>query len=122
MRVILVADDSPVSRELVVEALEGIYTVLEASDGAEAVALIAAHRPDLALIDIQMPKMDGYAVLSNLRANPTTAHIPLVALTAFAMQGDADRARGAGFNAYLSKPVSIQALRARIRHLLNAAA
>jgi two-component system, cell cycle response regulator DivK len=117
---VLVADDNPVSRELIREILEyDHYEVIEAGDGGEALKKVREHRPDLALLDIQMPEMDGTAVVREIRADPTLAHIPVAALTAYAMQGDRERALAAGFTSYITKPIEIPDFRAQIAKLLG---
>jgi CheY-like chemotaxis protein len=118
MKTVLVADDNPVSRELVVEALNGECIVIEAVDGASAVARFYQDRPDLALIDIQMPSLDGFGVLQRIQQDARARNIPIIALTAFAMQGDRERAMEAGFDAYITKPIDVAALRAQVRLLL----
>ncbi len=117
-KTILIADDNPVSRELVVEALGDEWNVIEASDGVSAVARCREDRPDLALIDIQMPVLDGYAALVKIREGGQ-GKMPVIALTAFAMRGDRERALEAGFNGYITKPINVQALRNEVRMLLN---
>ena len=98
-RKVLVADDNAVSRELIREVLElSGYDVVEAADGRDAVSVARASAPDLALVDIQMPHLDGYAVLRELRADPNLSKLHIIALTAFAMQGDRERALDAGFD------------------------
>src|SRR5580704_17950073 len=105
---ILVADDNAASRELIREVLEmSGYDVIEAVDGADALSRARDSSPVLVLVDIQMPRLDGYAVLRELRADARLYHLRVVALTAFAMQGDRDRALNAGFDAYITKPVEI---------------
>ncbi len=90
---VLVADDNPAGRELVRESLaEHVGSIIEASDGREALDKIREARPDLVLLDIQMPEMDGYAVLREIRSDPSLVGLRVVALTAFAMQGDRERA------------------------------
>jgi CheY-like chemotaxis protein len=112
MKTILIADDSAVSRELVREALEGAgYQVIEAADGGEALAMAIENPPDLALLDISMPVLDGYATVSAMRQDPRLATVPILALTAFAMQGDREKALSAGFDGYITKPIQIAALR-----------
>ena len=116
---ILVADDNTASRELIREVLElSGYEVIEASDGESAVEQARAALPDLVLVDIQMPRLDGYGVLRELRADARLAGMRVVALTAFAMQSDRDRAIQAGFDGYITKPVEITALRKEIRKFL----
>jgi CheY-like chemotaxis protein len=116
---ILVADDNAASRELIREVLEvSGYEVVEAADGQEAVSRARESPPDLALVDIQMPRLDGFGVLRELRADPRLSGLNIVALTAFAMQGDRERALEAGFDGYITKPVDIAALRREIEKLL----
>ena len=120
MKTILVAEDDPASRELMREILEaGGYRVLEACNGGEALQKMEEMEPDLVLLDIQMPGLDGFAVLRQLRQNPSYATLPVVALTAYAMQGDREKVLAAGFDAYLTKPVDATALRAQIQQLLT---
>jgi CheY-like chemotaxis protein len=118
MKTILVADDNPVSRELVVEALSGEWIVVEAADGRSAVTRFHEDQPDLALIDIQMPSLNGFGVLQQIQQDARSRKAPIVALTAYAMQGDRERALEAGFDAYITKPIDLPALRAEIRRLL----
>jgi two-component system cell cycle response regulator DivK len=116
---ILVADDNAASRELIREVLEmSGYDVVEAADGRDAVSRARESSPDLVLVDIQMPRLDGYGVLRELRADPLLSSLQVVALTAFAMQGDRERALDAGFDGYITKPVEIAALREEIKKLL----
>ena len=120
MKRVLVADDNPVSRELIREILENDdCEVIEAGDGREALEKVREHRPDLALLDIQMPVMDGNAVVRELRADPQLSKLPVVALTAYAMQGDRERALALGFNSYITKPIDIPAFRAEVAALLG---
>ena len=118
-RKILVADDNAASRELIREVLEmSGYEVVEAADGQDAVTRARENAPDLVLVDIQMPRLDGYGVLRELRADPRLSGLRVVALTAFAMQGDRERALDAGFDGYITKPVEIAALRQEIKRFL----
>ena len=120
MKTVLVADDSAVSRELVREALEEIgYRVIEAADGREALALALESAPDLALLDIRMPVQDGYETVRAMREDPRLAALPVLALTAFAMRGDEEKAALAGFDGYLTKPIGIDALRAAVESRLK---
>jgi CheY-like chemotaxis protein len=113
---IVVADDDGVGRELIREVLEmSGYEVIEAADGIEAVNRVREASPDLVLVDIQMPHLDGYGVLRELRADPQFSGLRVVAVTAFAMRRDREKARDAGFDGYITKPVDIAALRAEIR-------
>jgi CheY-like chemotaxis protein len=118
-RKILVVDDNAASRELIREVLEmNGYDVIEAADGEDAVHRARESVPDLVLADIQMPRLDGYGVLRELRADPRLSGLRVVALTAFAMQGDRERALDAGFDGYITKPVEIAALRQEIKRFL----
>ncbi|HEX5226953.1 MAG TPA: response regulator [Bryobacteraceae bacterium] len=112
---VLVADDNPAGRELVRESLgDYVSSIIEASDGREALEKIRETMPDLVLLDIQMPEMDGYAVLREIRNDPVLRGLRVVALTAFAMQGDHERAIAAGFDDYVTKPVTIGKLKAQL--------
>jgi PAS domain S-box-containing protein len=117
---VLVADDNPAGRELVRESLtDHVSSIIEAADGREALEKIRETRPDLVLLDIQMPEMDGYAVLREIRSDPALRSLRVVALTAFAMQGDRERALDAGFDDYLTKPVTVAKLKAQLEPSLD---
>ncbi len=112
---VLIADDSPAGRELVREALRGrVSSVIEAADGRQALEKIREARPDLVLLDIRMPEMDGYEIVRLIRNDPQLRDLRVVALTAFAMQGDRDRAIAAGFDDYITKPVTIARLKEQL--------
>ncbi len=120
LKTILIADDNPESRELVRDTLAAeAWRLLEASQGYEALETVRRTMPDLVLMDIQMPIMDGYAVLKEMRRDPGIASIPVVALTALAMQGDRERAIAAGFDDYITKPIDPASLRKRVHRLLK---
>lgn len=113
---VLVADDSAAARELVREGLGNhVAALIEAENGSEALAKIRQKPPDLVLLDIRMPDMDGYEVLHAIRTDPSLSRLRVVALTAFAMQGDRERALAAGFDDYLTKPVTIDSLKAQLQ-------
>ena len=116
---ILVVDDNQGSRELLKFALESRYVVDEAVDGRDAISHIRETLPDLVLMDIQMPEMDGYEALHEIRAHPGSAAVPVVAVTAFAMLEDRQKAFEAGFDGYFAKPINIAALRAQIDSILR---
>jgi len=120
MSKILVAEDNLPNRELIREILESCgHEVIEAEDGQQALERLKDTKPDLALLDIQMPVLDGYAVVRHLRQIPRFAGLKVVALTAYAMQGDRDRVLESGFDGYLTKPVDIAELTEEIRELLD---
>jgi CheY-like chemotaxis protein len=119
MKKIVIAEDSPAGRELLHELIESWgYEVVEATDGREALQKIIELAPDLVLCDIQMPDQDGYAVIQSLRQDPRFAKLPVIALTAFAMRGDKEKALAAGFDGHQSKPVEFESLKAEIERLL----
>jgi CheY-like chemotaxis protein len=120
MKLVLVVDDDPVCRELVREALAGKdLQVLEASHGRQALELIEQTRPDLVLLDIQMPSSSGYKVLEHIRSDPMLSSLRVAALTAYAMRGDREKGLSAGFDAYITKPIEVSALRLAVNGLLN---
>jgi len=106
---ILVVEDNELNMKLFRDILVSTgYRTLEATTGGEAVEVATELAPDLVLMDIQLPDFDGVQALGRLRANERTAAIPVVALTAQAMDGDRERFLAAGFNGYLSKPVNVR--------------
>jgi CheY-like chemotaxis protein len=120
MKTILIGEDNPANQELVTEILQSWgYSVQQASTGPEVVSMVEASTPDLILLDIQMPEMDGFAVVSRLRANEKVRHIPIVALTAYAMRGDRERALQGGFDGYVTKPLDRALLRYEIQRLIE---
>lgn len=120
---ILVIEDDEASRILACYLLEAAgHAVRAASDGATGFRMALDLRPDLILCDIQMPAMDGYEVAAALRAHPAWRAVPLVAVTAFSMPGDRERALEAGFTAYLSKPINPETFAQQVGSLLACAA
>lgn len=110
-KTVLVVDDEPTNRKLFCDLLEAReYTVRVAEDGSEAVASALQERPDLVLMDIGLPVMDGLEATRVLRLNRATCDIPVIALTAYATKGDEEKAMAAGCDAFVSKPVDIAAL------------
>lgn len=123
MKKILLVEDNQVNRELVREMLEGDeFEVFEAENGLEALHMLPQTSPDLVLLDIQMPVLDGIAAIKQLRQKPQYADLPVVALTAYAMVGDKERVFAAGFTGYLSKPIERKALLAEIHQHLQKSA
>jgi CheY-like chemotaxis protein len=117
---ILVIEDNPLNLELVRDVLVGAgMKVIEARNGREGIESALQQRPALILLDIRLPGMDGYAVLQSLKANPATAAIPVVALTAQAMKGDREQALGAGFDHYIPKPIDTRTLAGQVQGLLD---
>lgn len=117
---ILVVDDNQVSRELIREVLNSPdQVVLEAENGEEALEMILAERPDIVLLDIQIPAFDGFEVLRRLRSDPRFDNLPVIALSAYAMQRDYEKALKLGFDDYITKPIDISALRVRIEEILH---
>ena len=120
MAKILVVDDDARNLNLAVTVLEQAgHEVLSAEDGAEGIAAALAHAPDLVLLDVQMPGMDGVTVLMRLRAEPRTAALKVVALTALAMKGDRERLLAEGFDGYLEKPIRYKEFLAEVERLLG---
>jgi CheY-like chemotaxis protein len=118
--VILLAEDNPSNILTLKDYLESYgHKILTAHDGAEAIEIAAATHPDLILMDIQMPVMDGLEAIRRLRAAGESASVPIIALTALAMPGDRERCLEAGANEYISKPVSLKILRQKIMSLLK---
>lgn len=119
IRKLLIAEDDPASRELLRATLETEgYQVVEAEDGEAALNKIEEESPDLVLLDIQMPKLDGLGVIRQLRQNPRFASLPVVAVTSYAMRGDREKALDAGFDAYLTKPIDVVGIRETVKRFL----
>ena len=112
---ILVVDDNPTNLKLAATVLECAgHPVLSARNAVEALAVLHHSQPDLILMDIQMPGMDGLTLTRQLRTNPAYQHIRIVALTSFAMKGDEQKARAAGCDGYITKPISTRDLPAQL--------
>ena len=117
---ILVVEDQEDNRQILRDLLtHSGYEITEAVDGEEALRAIAAKRPDLILMDIQLPVMDGYEATRLIKANPESKHIPIIVVTSYALSGDEDKARAAGGDDYVTKPYSPKALLAKIREYLD---
>ena len=123
MEKVLIVDDNRASRDLIRAILKPVRCeIVEASHGQQALDLIQQERPDVVLLDIDMPGMDGITVVKRIRENQSLAGLPVVAVTAFAMEGDREKGMAAGFTAYLTKPVRVALLRQQVQQLLGARA
>jgi len=119
-RKILIVEDNEDNRELVVKVLKNKgYMIAEAADGEEALEKAVAEKPDLILLDISLPKLDGYEVAKRLKSMEEFEEIPIVAFTAHAMKGDREKVIIAGFEGYISKPVNIRELPEQIRYFIR---
>ena len=117
---ILIADDDPDILALISFRLERAgYEVIGAGDGEQALAAAIARPPDLALLDVMMPKLDGYEVTARLRSNEATRHLPVILLTARVQEADIARGVEAGADDYVRKPFSTQELRERVQAALG---
>ena len=117
---ILVVEDNDKNMKLVRDVLVATgYRTLEAATGGQAVALAAEHAPDLVLMDIQLPDVDGVHALRRLRADQRTAAIPVLAVTAQAMYGDRERFLAAGVDGYVSKPLNVRELIGTVRQICD---
>jgi two-component system cell cycle response regulator DivK len=104
---ILVVEDTPDNRQIMRDVLTSAgYDLIEAADGSEGLKLAGAHQPDLILMDIQLPSMDGLETTRRLKADPSLKHIPVIAVTSYALSGDETKTREAGCDGYLAKPFS----------------
>ena len=107
-KTVLIVEDNELNMKLFHDLLESQgYSTLQTREGLQALALARQHRPDLILMDIQLPEISGLEVTKWLKEDEELAHIPVVAVTAFAMKGDEERIRQGGCEAYISKPISV---------------
>ena len=114
MNTVAVVEDNADNRLLLQAILDGLYDVVEYENGVDALAGLSAHHPDLVLLDISLPGMDGNEILARIRADEQLRRLPVIALTAHAMAGDREKYLAAGFNDYITKPIVDETL------LLNA--
>jgi two-component system cell cycle response regulator DivK len=118
--VVLIVEDNPRNLKLARDVLNHAgYDTLEAASAEEGLALAHERHPGVVLLDIQLPGMDGVQALRSLRADPATADIPVIALTAFAMKADRERFLAAGFDHYVEKPLDIHELRRQVAAVLD---
>ncbi|WP_280152546.1 response regulator [Piscinibacter sp. XHJ-5] len=117
---ILVIEDSPVNMALTVAILENAgHTVLQADHAVEGLEVARREQPDLVLMDIQLPDLDGLTATRMLKSDPRTAGVPVIALTAFAMKGDEDDTRAAGCDGYVTKPIRYKEFLAEVDNVLK---
>jgi len=119
MKRVLIVEDVELNRDLLVQLLEEDYELLTATNGAAGIELATRERPDLILMDLSLPVVDGWEATRRIKANPALRHIPIIALTAHAMMGDEDKARAAGCDDYLSKPIDEDLLFEKLAHFLG---
>jgi two-component system cell cycle response regulator DivK len=119
MKKVLVVEDVDYNRDLLVQLLEDKYQVIEAVNGQEGVELAEKERPELILMDLSLPIMDGWEATRRIKANPDLSSIPVIALTAHAMVGDQEKALAAGCDDYLVKPLNEDILMAKIAKYLG---
>jgi len=117
---ILVVEDQEDNRQILRDLLASTdYEIVEAENGLEALAAVAKHRPDLILMDIQLPILDGYEATRRIKADPELRSIPIIAVTSYALSGDEAKAREAGCDAYVPKPYSPRQLLEKINGFLK---
>src|SRR3974390_2416987 len=116
----MVVEDQPDNRKIIRDVFAPTgYEIIEAENGEEALAAIAKARPDLILMDIQLPIMDGYTATRRIKADPALRSIPVIAVTSYALSGEEKKARAAGCDDYVPKPFSPRQLLAKIRQYLQ---
>ena len=114
-KTILVVEDQEDNRQILRDLLASSgFLMIEAHDGQQALAMARSQRPDLILMDIQLPVVDGYEATRSIKRDPELKHIPVIAVTSYALSGDEERAREAGCDAYVAKPYSTRQLLAKI--------
>ena len=117
---ILVVEDQADARQIIRDMLAPTeYEITEAEDGEQALAAIAKQRPDLILMDIQLPVMDGYTATRRIKDDPALRAIPIIAVTSYALSGEEKKAQAAGCDDYVAKPYSPRQLLAKIRQYLS---
>ncbi len=121
-KTVMIVEDNELNMKLFHDLLEANgYRTIQTRNGTEALALAREHHPDLILMDIQLPEVSGLDVTRWIKEDETIRHIPVIAVTAFAMKGDEERIRSGGCEAYLSKPISVMKFIETVRHFLGAA-
>ncbi len=116
---ILVVEDTEDNRQIMRDVLSSAgYDLIEAQTGEEGVEMAGAHRPDLILMDIQLPVLDGYEATRRIKGDPALRHIPIIAVTSYALSGDEAKTRAAGCDGYVAKPFSPRQLLLKVREFL----
>ena len=118
MKKILIVEDGEMNRDLLVQLLEDNYELVEATNGKQGLKMAAEENPDLILLDITLPGMDGYEVTKQIRREESLKETPIIAVTAHAMTGDEEKALAAGCNDYLCKPIEEEELWTKVEKLL----
>ncbi len=117
---ILIVEDNPVHTRLIEMTLRAKnYTILKATNGEEALVVAIKERPDLIMMDLNLPKMNGFEVTKKLRENPAFRYTPIIALTAYAMEGDRERIIDSGCDMYMTKPINARELPEVIAEMLS---
>ena len=117
---ILVIEDNQDNMTLIVDVLTSLdYVVIQAMDGEQRISLASSHVPDLILMDLSLPRMDGWTAARMIKTDASLQHIPIIALTAHAMVGDRDRAIEAGCDDYISKPINLQELAVKLNEYVG---
>jgi two-component system cell cycle response regulator DivK len=119
MKRVLIVEDVELNRDLLVQLLEEDYDILTAADGAAGIEMAVREHPDLILMDLSLPIVDGWEATRRIKADATLRGIPIIALTAHAMMGDEDKARASGCDDYLSKPINEDLLFEKLRRFLG---
>ncbi len=120
LKTVLIVEDNDLNMKLFHDLLEAHgYATLQARTGPEAISLARRHRPDLILMDIQLPEVSGLQVTAEIKEDPVTAAIPVIAVTAFAMKGDEDRIRAGGCEDYIAKPISVSGFLEKVKRYLD---
>ncbi|QCK87398.1 response regulator [Phreatobacter aquaticus] len=121
-KTVMIVEDNELNMKLFHDLLEANgYDTIQTRNGTEALSLARSHKPDLILMDIQLPEVSGLDVTRWIKEDETIRHIPVIAVTAFAMKGDEERIRAGGCEAYLSKPISVAKFIETVRHFLGTA-
>jgi CheY-like chemotaxis protein len=119
MKKILIVEDVPYNLELLVQLLEEDYELVTARDGENGVAMVEKELPDLVLLDMSLPKIDGWEVVRRIKGTEALKHIPVIGLSAHAMRGDREKALAAGCDDYLTKPLDDVLLYQKLEHYLG---